>query len=356
MIDAPTDPLDVRRGARRRRVPYAAGAAVLALLAGVGLAGAWLGEEPAMVADPPATSEAAGLPAPAPGTRWVSWRDVAVQVPEGWVYDHAPGEDWCADTPGRGARNPTPYVDTVPIGFAVTLAIGCVEQPEPGRPDQFGPAPVRLWQAHLSFEEPNEADATATWAGWTFESRTLGDVRIELLTDDPAATAPILASATRFGVDQHGCAATSPAQADRFVRPEPFDVTAVDAVDSISICQYDRNRALGTPGLMGSRRIAGLDAQALLRGLQDAPAGGGPDRPETCTHDDQGSTAVVVRLHRAQRTDDVYVYFDHCFGNGSDDGTTRRALTAETCAPLLKPPVAAYSFMSSLHGKCIGDS
>lgn len=348
---APDDRLEMSSGRRRRWLPVAAAAAVLALLGGAGLAAVVGGQESAPPGDGDTPTAASGeLPAPEPGQRWVSWRDVAVQVPQEWGYGREPGEDWCADDGNRGEGRPQPYVALDP-SYGGVLAIGCFAD-ESGAPAIFGPAPEQLWQTHVALEAADGPDVTETHDGWTTTTRTLGDVRVRLLTDDPAATEGILASATTFTTDQHGCDATSPAQAEEFVRPPAFDVTEVEGVDAISVCQYNRDAGLDRPGLMASHRVTGAEATGLLRGFQQAPEGGGPDRPQDCLPDDYGDTVVVVRLHQDGRTDDLHVYYDHCFGNGSDDGTTRRALTAETCAPLFAPPVTAWSYQSNLARIC----
>lgn len=352
--DAPTTPLDVRRGARRRRwVPYAAAAAVLTVLAGAGIATLGGGaDRPDVVADPPpATGGTLGdLPAPQPGHRWVSWRDVAVQVPDSWGYDHEPSSAWCT-APQNDPEPPPPFVDIDPSSRAVSL-IYCGSGPQ-GNDKLFGPAPQRFWQTHVTLEAADGPDRTATTGDWTVATRTLGHVRVRLLTDDPEATEGILDSARTFTTDQNGCDASSPVQAAQPVRPgEAFDVSEVRAVDAISVCQYTRRIPMGEPGLAGSRLVVGADADALLAGLRAAPAGGGPDRPQNCADDMHGDSAIVVRLRTGDDVRDLHAYWDWCTGNGTYDGTTIRALTADTCAPLFGEPVRAVSYQSNLRKEC----
>jgi len=332
---------------RRWLVPGLAAAVVVAVIGGVAL----LGDGPgAPEGDGPTTPVVLGRPEP--GTRWVSWRNVAVQVPEAWVLGHEPGTDWCANDQGAEPPNPGPYV-AFDAAHAPVLSIGCLEH-DPAVPEIFGPAPERLWQTHLTFDPAEGApDTSETWEGWTTTTRTVGDVRLRLLTDDPEATDGLLATATTFTRDQHGCDITSPVDDAEFARPDPFDVDEVERVEAIAVCQYDRRTEAGTATLIGSHRITGDAAAALLGAIQRAPAGGGPDRPDSCTHDVFGDTAIALRLDDGEAVRDLYVYYDHCFGNGIDDGTTRRELTREDCLPLFAATVRMYLAHGSVFGRCV---
>lgn len=344
------------RAARPRSAWVVAGAAVAVILVATGAAVAtgWRntpGEAPAR--------ESTG-PAPAPGfdgpTREVSWRGVAVDVPADWPDASGPGSDWCAARGGRGGSlYPTrPYV-AVDRTYAATLAIGC---PGSGAaPDGLGAAPERLWAPHLAFELPigTVPDGATTFQGWTLSTRTVAGVRITLLTD--AATAdlvdPILDSARPVDTDANGCESTSPVQAEEFVRPEPaFDVAGIDRVDAIAVCQYDRSAGTTAPGLLGSRRVEGSAAQDLLDAVRAAPAGGGPDAPRHCVQDRYGDTALAVRLEDGDVVRDLYVYYEWCFGNGLDDGTTRRELTPASCVPLWGGRVNLWGGSSEPVSRC----
>lgn len=348
---------------RRRRPVLAAAAAVLLLVGGIGLV-ATLPDDPApddpapgeSAADPdgPAGSvEASGagdLPPATDGWQWVSWRDVAVEVPDSWVEGEEPGEDWCADT-GRPVKPAAPYVARTG-GVRGVLAIACGDEQPPA---SFGPAPLRLMVPHLTFAVPGDvSDGETTLEGWTATVRTVGDVQLRLYTD--AATADVvehaLGSIRSFETDQHGCDTTSPVQAEQHVRPTPFDVAGVEDVDAISICQYDRHLGPDAVALAASRRIEGAEARALLEGIRSAPTAGGPDRPGSCAATMHGDQALAVRLHHDGTTDDLFVYYDWCTDNGYDDGTTRRELTSANCRPLFAAPVVAWSYSSSLAGRC----
>lgn len=294
------------------------------------------------------------LPEPDDGFGWVSWRDVAVQVPTAWGHAYEPGGDWCAGyDPDDDPPVPEPYYDLDPASGA-ELAIGCQETGE-DRPEEFGPAPEALWATHVVLEpDDGSEDRTLTDGGWTLAIRSVGDVRVRALAaqGDADLVDQIVASARRFSVDHNGCEPTSPVQAAEFVRPEPHDITGVGEADSISVCQYSRTLGPADPALMGSWRAEGADAAALLAGLQGAPPGTGPDRPKNCVDDYFGDTAITLRVHVGDETHEVYAYYDWCFGNGTDDGVQRRELTSETCAPLFVGPVRIVQYSSHLRGIC----
>ena len=229
--------------------------------------------------------------------------------------------------------------------------------PNPGEnhPEVFGPAPERFWATHVALEPAIEGpDIEVTDRAWTVTTHTVGQVRVRVLTrdSDTALGEDILASARRFSVDHNGCEPTSRVQAAEFQRPEPYDITRIEKAESISICQYARFPEGQRPALMGSRRLQGAEADALLAGLQTAPPGTGPDRPQNCVPDMYGDSAVSIRIHHDGASHDVYAYYHWCFGNGTDDGVQHRELTADTCAPLFDPPVVLWSYSSHLRPLC----
>lgn len=357
-----TVPLDAGVLPRRRRwLPGAVAAAVLILVGGTALAAGVLGGDGGGDGKAAVTDKlpAGALPVADEGWRWVSWHDVAVQVPDSWAYGVEPFEAWCVYNGSGGLSTPAePYVALDGSGMMSGL-VGCIGEAPDHHPAAFGRLEAKYWAPHLAFgpgfDGETVPDGTTTFAGWTLTVQTVGDVQVRLITDPATAhlTERILGSATTFDVDQNGCDATSPVQAAKFVRPTPaFDVTSVAVVDSISVCSYPRT-GTAQPGLSASRLITGTDADALLSAIQDAPTGGGPDTPQTCVHDMYGDTGLAVRLHTGSETRDLYVYADWCFGNGFDDGTTRRELTVENCVPLFSAdPVRLYSGSSAPFSRC----
>lgn len=343
-------PLEPRADRRRRGrlVPVAAAAAVVLVVGGGLVATGLLGDDdPAGDGTSPAVVASGGE-----DVRTVWWRDVAVDVPADWRDGAEPGPAWCA---GGASTATGPYVARGTGGF--TPAIACPPQ-EDGRPAAFGPAPQDLWAPHVTFADAEGAGALAdgeqAFDGWTVAVRTLGDVQLRVWSDASTSDVAeqVLASVRTFEVDPNGCDVRSPAQAEQPVRPAAaFDVAEVDRVDAIAVCQYDRHRGDGA-GLVASRRVVGDDAATLLQGIRSAPVGGGPDRPQECLQTMSGDASLVVRLQRGDRVDDLHVYYDWCSGNGLDDGTNRRELTAASCAPLFGGPVQAFSYSSFLAGRC----
>jgi hypothetical protein len=295
------------------------------------------------------------LPSPEPGWRWVSWRNVAVQVPDSWGYGVEPMLPWCMYDSSVDVER-APYVAQDSTNMAIA-GVGCAGGSPDHHPEAFGPAPALFWAPHVSFgQSPNGAveEDVAHFQDWTLTSRVIGDVKVSLLVDgDTAALVDrILESARTFETDQNGCDASSPVQAAKFVRPDPFDLASLDDVESISVCQYTRSVPPGQPALMGSRLLARQPASALLDAIRSAPGGGGPDSPQSCLHDMYGDTAIALRLHTDDSTREVYVYYDWCFGNGFDDGTTRRELTLQSCLPLFGGNVALFSGSSAPFQRC----
>lgn len=366
----PVEPDAVSAAGRRRPWLLAAVvASVLVVVGGTGVLAMTSGSDvsgpppaangrttaPASGTDPTAPEQAGTLPAPDSGWRWVSWRDVAVQVPADWGYGLEPMQPWCMyDSTVDVERAPYVAQDSSGMGIA---GVGCIGSAPDHHPEVFGPAPALFWAPHVSFGYATSRasdDAVARFRDWTLTSRAVGDVKVSLLVDSQtsALAGRILGSARTFETDQNGCGASSPVQAAKFVRPDPFDVASLDAVDSISVCQYARGIAPDRPALMGSRLLAGPQAAVVLAAIQRAPVGGGPDTPKTCTPDLYGDTGIALRLHGGGSTRDVYVYYDWCFGNGFDDGTSRRELTRDACVPLFGDNVAQFSGSSAPFRRC----
>jgi hypothetical protein len=339
----------IRRQPHARRIGLIAVAASVLLVLGttVGVA-LWRGSS-----DRGPAEDTAG---PAAGWRYESYRDVQIEVPESWGYAAAPGSDWCADLAGGEGRFPTqPYVDTSGR-FSLLLGIGCV-----GRADLLGgQVPERLWESHVSLVAAGQPgaveDGTVTAKGWTRIARTIGSVQLRVLADGEhlEQARRIAASAEVVEADHNGCPATSDIQAERYVRPtEAFDVTEVADVDSISVCQYAIGEGTARPWLLASRKLTGDPADDVLAAVKAAPAGGGPNTPNSCLHGVNKEPAIVLRLNTADRSHEIYVYNASCINNGFDDGTTVRALTREACVPLYGGRVTYPLGSGAPAGRCV---
>lgn len=127
----------------------------------------------------------------------------------------------------------------------------------------------------------------------------------------------------------------------------------------VALCQYSRG-TMGPAGLVGSRQLTGTDARALVGAINDAPVGGGPDRPQNCTHDHQGDSAVLLRFlppdgtpEESAAVPEAHLYYDWCFGNGIVNGEATRELTRANCRPVFaEPPVTIWSAQSNVAGLC----
>lgn len=316
---------------RRRRWPaLVAAAAVLVLVGSVTFVAARDGSSaPDVAADP-------GVPGGLPdGWHWESSRDAMVGVPDSWGYAYAPDDQWCVRE-DESTWPTEPFVDLHSPLLAST-DVGCFME----EGDKLDDVPERLLTTHLSFlwhDPPPEG--TRTWRGWTQITRHVGSAVIQVLADAEhlEVAEQVVDSARVTTVDPNGCPTRGRIQEGDLVRPDPaFDVTDVAAVDRAVVCQYllpEHGSAVAGSGLVASRRMSDAEADAWLAGVQAAPTGGGPDRPQNCAEDSNGSWAVTVRLTTDGETRELYVYYSGCRGNGTDDGTTLRRLTSDTCAPL----------------------
>lgn len=345
-LEAPPRPV-VRR--RRRWPVLAAAAAVLVLVGGAG----WVATHDQDAGPAPAVDEVApfdGLPAADPGWRWFVHRDLAVQVPKTWDWGLSPA---CPDE--AGGRSP--YVAQDETGRVFDL-LPCTTH-DPDAPDGFDGAGPAARTPHVTFVDLDAftseeiADGTVTDRGWTLTARTLGSVQVRVLADGATSdqATRIVDTVRRTDVDQIGCPSRSVADRRGFQRPPaPTDLTRVEGVSSVAVCHYRRGDA---PGLIGSRLLVGPEAAELVAAIVAAPTGGGPDR-DTCSDDDLGETAILLRITAdSTGTHDAFVYYDHCRGNGIDDGTHRYALTKGSCRPLFaEPPIHMYSGSSHVYRVC----
>lgn len=320
--------LDVPAPAGRRRWPaLLAVAALVVAIVGTGLVVRAVRHDNVAPADIPA------------GWRWESHRDVMVAVPGTWSYAASPGNQWCVGPmrilPRQG------FVDT--------------SLPGDGQTDVKCPSdipPASSFVVHLSFLDQTRPAPVPP--GWQNLTRVVGGQRLDVVTD-PAHEAlahRILATAHRVTVDGNGCDTSSPIQEKRRVRPPVFDVSSLEDVASIAVCQYDLV-GTGGPGLTASRLLTGQSANDELRALQTAPVDGGPDRPGSCLHSIWDDAGIVLRLTTGDgTTHDMYAYYDGCFDNGIDDGTHVRALTGRNCRPLFGQRVRDMGGIPMAFNRC----
>jgi hypothetical protein len=276
------------------------------------------------------------------GWRWESYANVMVAVPDSWGYAPAPGGSWCASRSPVRRAGPG-YVDSrSPFGGEV--AIGC-----------GGTPPVGLTRPHLSFLETRSELPVPL--GWKRDFRTVAGTRVTVTIDDnhEELAERILATAHVVRRDQNGCTPSSPLQDPLAGRPAPaFDVSTLDDVDSIAVCQYGLGdpRAQLAPGLIASQLLTGERADAELAALQAASTVGGPNRAHSCGADERGDTGIALLLNTGETTHEMYAIYESCSANGIDDGTNVRELTRGNCRPLFDARIQIVTGINTAFDRC----
>lgn len=297
---APLAPVSGRpRRPRARRIGIIAAAASVLLVLGttVGVA-LWRGQ-------PADRTPAEDVDRPTPGWRYETYRNVRVEVPDSWGYALSPDPDWCA---GGRERITSPYVDTR-TRFTWILTIAC-----------GGSMPERMWVTRLRFADATTQSPTKTVQinpRWVEVGRSLGGVRVSVRADKAhlAQARRIVDSATIVEEDQYGCTPTVAATK----APAGFDVTELDDVDTISVCQYALDEGERLPWLLASRQLTGAAADAVLAGIKAAPL-----TTDDCRHPTTYVPDIMLLLNRDGRSSTIYLYTLGCTSHGLDDGTNQR--------------------------------
>lgn len=287
--------------------------------------------------------------------QWVGLHAVEVIAPIDWGFAREavrpdcinpddPEDPWGATVPGA------PYVTVTSLQQA-SPSIGCTA-PRPGNPDPaFGDLPFQLWQPHVRLDavtdftdqQPDRADGQWTHEGWRLSRRTFDDVQVSVLTAPGGADIAdeVFDSARTVETNHIGCATTSPFTTG-FPEPVGEPVPPAADVQSIAVCDY--SRISGAEGLQGSWRMTQQQAQDLTAAILASPPGGGPDKPQNCTPDMWGDSAVVLRFFGSNGSllADAYVYTQWCFGNGIVTSTGSHVLTVDNCSPIFARPEVAW--------------
>lgn len=270
------------------------------------------------------------------GWRWESRRTLSYQVPDYWQYGWSPASDWCG---GERTFLSSEIVDIAP-DKRVVRQIACPRT-----------IPARKMPTYVSVVK---ADATRDrgWdlpAGWSVTTgEAIDGYRVEVVHSEGLASVAqqIVSSARPIGdQDPNGCLA----RAD--VTGKGTSVTgrpATAGVDSVSACQYE----IATGQLLASRRLTGVEAGQLVKNLDEAPLGTGPD--DRSCHD-AGDTAAVVRLWYHGQADDVVVRYSGCRGNGIFTGADSQELTGDVCMDVLEPPLQFTTGRPELADMCATD-
>jgi hypothetical protein len=281
----------------------------------------------AMTGEPPAPVAVADTGQPAsPGWRWEWYGAVEVQVPDDWGYGTT-GSPPCLHE-GRKAK---PYVGRP----GVVPSIGCTEPV----------APLALRGPHLWFDSPAFPGVRTFDGGWVEETRSIGGIALTILSDDDALRARIFGTA-RPATGGSGCPAEHAVGTEPGYRPDPGQggLATMGRVETITICRYalgDERRPPPASRVLSAGRLTGEDARALLRAIEEAPEGSGPNEPQNCLPEVAAGHEVMLLLVRDNaRVQEVVVRYSGCDFHGTDDGHARHRLTTAVLRPLLTGPHA----------------
>ena len=303
------------RLARRRRSAWR-GAGVVCVVAVAAIALAAALRAPA----PPSESTSPGPDAPPvavavpPGWHTETWRDVEIQVPDGWSYGRV--ADSCTDV-GHGA----PVVERP------------TERMSSGR---CGPAPSGYGVQFLAADGPGVGDVGvahlyASGSGpqlfpegaWVGVADVGGEAVIKVATRSERVADQVLGSARRItDLDSNGCEPT----ADLAMGDGVPVLGAIVTVSAVSVCGYD---VLAGPAtvepLAWSTRLTGAPAQVMLEALKSAALHGNASA-RRCLTDPLGP-AYLLRFGSAR----VWVRpVGSCPPRGAVvDGTQTRLLTPQ---------------------------
>ncbi|RYU13932.1 hypothetical protein [Nocardioides iriomotensis] len=279
------------------------------------------------------------------GWRWEAFRGVEVAVPGDWGWTNSGQRigQWCVGE--RGDRDLSPAVGRP----GVSTMVACPSEGDGPPPDTL----TRNTGDVVAFEA-----AAGARPGDVGDRRTVvaGKVAVLVQTADPALRARIAETVRAVEVTSTGCPMDHPLAHDPGRRPEPGTGLA-DLVDvrSVTACKYAVDRPgdrTDLPPLTATRQFTGQSARDLVAALAAAPAGGGPNRPDSCLPEyAYGDEVLLLDIRHAEGVEHVVVTYAGCDHNGIDDGTTVRRLTREAVRPLVDGPLAMLGgFSSQLHG------
>lgn len=329
----------VRGRARRRRatgvVTACAVAAVLA--AGVPIAVGWMARDavdaPVADASPRDDTPRDDTVEPAPeGWRWESYGGIQLQVPDGWGWGTT-GAPPCLQ--GRDAE---PYVGR-PGGVRDILC------PEPV------PA-LSLRVPYVWFDDQAKPGTRAYDSGWSERTQVVGGVPVTVFSQDPTLTERILGTAREVvDADASGCPLWHPVVQDPLTQPQPGPgLDGVGTAEALSVCRYavEESRDEQDP-LLSSSRFVGSAAGDVLAAVVNAPPGGGPDDPGSCSaHYALGNEVLVLDVSGIDGRQEAIVRYAGCEQHGVDDGQLLRALTGPLLHAVLGGPHMPSGFDGSV--------
>lgn len=265
-----------------------------------------------------------GEPA-APGWRWESYNGVVVQVPDDWGYGRTGASPCLDDRVNQPGRDYVGYVGRP----GPVPAIACTATAKD---------PLSKRSAYLWFDSQVEAGVQARGGGWVEESRIVGGLALTVFSDDAALRTRILDSARPAssgagdGCPVEHAISTGP---DARPAPAPGGLATMGPVESISLCRY----SLENDQQLSSSQLFDEHARAVARAILAAPAGDGPNAPDSCLPEiAHGDEVLLLIVRDSTSTQEVFVRYSGCDGHGIDDGHTHHRLTTETLTPLLSGP------------------
>jgi hypothetical protein len=194
-------------------------------------------------------------------------------------------------------------------------------------------------------------------SGWWLSTRVFGESWIRVVSRDREFVDQVLSSVSRVDASTSGpCTPHHVLERNPRSRPEkPFDLTTMDQVDSVTLCQYEPQIGsnVGTSGLSRQAVVTGATAQELLQAMgQSQPVSSDACRPADINRLD---IVLVAHLHSGTTTRQLYVTGPGCAGDRfgrTDDGTNVRTLSRAACDALLVPPIVPGNSMAATTKDC----
>lgn len=279
--------------------------------------------------------------------RTEQFRDLTFRVPAEWGYAYEPAADWCAgvdhESPAPKPEHRSPYVALGIQPWALELY--CPELPDAMITEHVAVAPA----------DDRRSDGRARLGRGFWEIiRTVGSVELRVVSQDADLARQIADSATLPPPDAP-CRPFIDPPGQPVPRPEPaFDLTTLDPVRSITLCQYASNAGFG---VSAATELDGPDARRLIAAIAASRTDSGaacPPDPEPIWYE----VAVLLHLHTATEVHTLHLYLHACrlggdqVRGGFDDGTTVRAVTRETCRSVMTPPLRYDAGSGSVHALC----
>lgn len=288
---------------------------------------------------PPAARASAEPPA---GWRTETYRGVQVAVPDTWGWGTGAQRigQWCV---GRSGDRPP----VVGRPGASTL-VGCLAEDDLAK-DGPSAGPPETLIAHTGvivafFDIAPDDDPTRLPRGGDRVVRELAGVRVIIQVPDDLRD-EIAASVRVVDRDANGCPVDHPIADDPSIRPAPAtDVREVEGVIGATACRYGLGLS-GAPSLLSSHALGRVEAAAVVRGIADAPEGGGPDDATACVPQvADGHEVIVLRISAQSGPAVVHVRFSGCDHHGFDDGVTVRDVTREPMQSLIADANTIYGY------------